>query len=88
MPSISGLTNQKSFYIDISRPRDEVTFLTDNIERLKDSLNDRTGDERTALDVVREKESNQNFEIRDKGPIEQQGERVRDRGKSDPELSR
>jgi len=88
MPSISGLTNQKSFYIDISRPRDEVTFFTDNVERLKSSLMDRTGDERTALDVVRDKESTQNFELRDKGPIEQQAERVRDRGKSGPELSR
>ena len=88
MPSLSGLTNQKSFYIDISRARDEVTFLTDNIKRLNTSLKERTGEERTALDLVREKESSQNFELRDKGPIEQQSERVRDRGKSGPELSR
>lgn len=88
MPSLSGLTNQKSFYIDISRARDEVTFLTDNIERLNHTLKERTGEERTALDLVREKESSQNFELRDKGPIEQQTERVRDRVKSSPELCR
>lgn len=88
MPSLSGLTNQKSFYIDISRARDEVTFLTDNIERLNNSLKERTGEERTALDLVREKEFSQNFELRGKGQIEQKTERVRDRGKSEPDLSR
>ena len=88
MPSLSGLTNQKSFYIDISRAREEVTFLTDNIDRLNNSLKEHTGEERTALDLVRERETSQNFELRDKGPIEQQNERVSDRGKSGPELSR
>lgn len=88
MPSLSGLSNQKSFYIDISRAREEVTFLTDNIDRLNSTLKERTGEERTALDLVREKESSQDYELRDKGPIEQQTDRLRDRGKSGPELSR
>ena len=88
MPSISGLTNQKSFYIDISRARDEVTFLTDNIDRLNTTLKERTGEERTALDLVRETESAQKFEQRDKGPIEQQNEHERERGKPNPGRSR
>lgn len=56
MPSLSGLTDQKSFYVDISRAKQNITFLTDNIERLRDTLKGRTGEEITALDLVREKQ--------------------------------
>lgn len=88
MPSLSGLTNQKSFYIDISRAREEVTFLTDNIERLNNTLKTRTGEDRTALDLVRETEATQRFDVRDKEPIDHQSERVLGREKSAPDLSR
>ena len=65
MPSISSLTNQKSFYVDISRARHEVSFLTDDVERLRDTLKSRTGEERTALDLAAEKGASLGFEQRD-----------------------
>jgi len=75
MPSISGLTTQKSFYVDISRARHEISFLTDNVDRLRETLNARTGEERSALDLVAEKERHQGFDQRSnevKAPQEEQ----------------
>ena len=92
MPSLSGLTNQKSFYIDISRARHEVTFLTDDIDRLRNTLKERTGEERTALDLLREKESAQGFDQKRNDQIERlrelTKETVRSIQRSEPELSR
>ena len=56
MPSLSGLTDQKSFYVDISRARQEVTFLTDNVDRLRETLKQQTGEERSTLDLFRERQ--------------------------------
>jgi len=56
MPSLSGLTDQKSFYVDISRARQEVTFLTDNVDRLRETLKQQTGEEKSALDLLRERQ--------------------------------
>ena len=56
MPSLSGLTDQKSFYVDISRARQEVTFLTDNIDRLRETLKQQTGEEKSALALSRERQ--------------------------------
>jgi len=53
---LSGLTDQKSFYVDISRARQEVTFLTDNVDRLRETLKQQTGEERSALDLFRERQ--------------------------------
>lgn len=72
MPSISILTEQKGFYLDISRAREEITFLTDNIKRLSTVLKERTGEARSALDVAREKAAKLGFENRSNSPIEKQ----------------
>ena len=82
MPSLSGLTDQKGFYTDISRAKHDVTFLTDDIARIKDTLIARTGDQKTALDLVREKDAVRDTDTRKPEPIQQQrtAEKTRDRG--------
>lgn len=88
MPSISGLTNQKSFYVDISRARHEVSFLTDDIDRLKTTLKARTGEERTALDLAAEKDAKLGFDGRSTDQTSQRDEPVIDRERTkSPEIS-
>ena len=72
MPSISILTEQKGFYVDISRAKEEITFLTDNIERLTAVLKERTGEAVSALDIARDKAAKLEFESRSASPIENQ----------------
>ena len=79
MPSLSGLTTQKSFYVDISRAKHEVSFLTDNVDRLRETLRAHTGEERSALDLVAEKEAKQEFDQRGPEPVKPQHERERNR---------
>ena len=79
MPSISGLTTQKSFYVDISRARHEISFLTYNVDRLRETLKARTGEERSALDLVAEKETHQGFDQRSTETKVPQEEREKDR---------
>ncbi|PHR55326.1 MAG: hypothetical protein COA43_15635 [Robiginitomaculum sp.] len=85
MPSVSGLTTQKSFYVDISRARHEITFLTDNIERVRDTLKEQTGDSLTALDIHREKEAALEIDTKTKEPIP---ELERERERPQPQRGR
>ncbi len=48
------LANQQTFYVDISRARDEAIILTDNREQLAETLEENTGEVLTALEAVGE----------------------------------
>ena len=49
-----ALTDQATFYVEVSRARDEVVVLTDNREQLAETLEERTGLRMTALEAVGE----------------------------------
>jgi conjugative relaxase-like TrwC/TraI family protein len=46
------LTNQKAFYVEISRARESATLITDNIQRLGETLKEQTGERIAALEAV------------------------------------
>ena len=48
------LGNQQTFYVEISRARDEAIILTDNREQLAETLEENTGEVLTALEAVGE----------------------------------
>lgn len=48
------LTDQQSFYVEISRARDSAVVLTDNIEQLTETLTANTGERLTALEAIGE----------------------------------
>lgn len=50
-----ALTDQATFYVEISRARDEVVVLTDNREQLAETLEERTGLRMTALEAIGER---------------------------------
>ena len=49
-----SLANQQTFYVEISRARDEAIILTDNREQLAETLEENTGEVLTALEAVGE----------------------------------
>ena len=48
------LTNQKTFYVEISRARESAILITDNVEQLAASLEHNTGERMTALEGIAE----------------------------------
>lgn len=88
MPSSSILSNQKSFYVDISRAREEITFITDDVERLNRNLKANTGEQLNALDLVREKEAAQGFDTHQSPPNEQQIDSSQQQSKPSRDISR
>ena len=48
------LANQQTFYVEISRARDEAIIVTDNREQLAETLEENTGEVLTALEAVGE----------------------------------
>ena len=48
------LANQQTFYVEISRARDEAIVLTDNREQLAETLEENTGEVLTALEAIGE----------------------------------
>ncbi len=49
------LANQQTFYVEISRARDEAIIITDNREQLAETLEENTGEVLTALEAVDER---------------------------------
>ena len=49
-----SLANQQTFYVELSRARDEAIILTDNREQLAETLEENTGEVLTALEAVGE----------------------------------
>ncbi len=49
-----SIANQQTFYVEISRARDEAIILTDNREQLAETLEENTGEVLTALEAVGE----------------------------------
>ena len=49
-----ALTDQATFYVEVSRARDEVVILTDNREQLAETLEERPGLRMTALEAIGE----------------------------------
>ena len=77
------LANQQTFYVEISRARDEAVILTDNREQLAETLEENTGEVLTALEAVGE--SLDAEEIARRVP---EKESVRDLGVEVPEIRR
>lgn len=50
MSSTEQMSNQKSFYVDISRVREEATLITNDVAGLTKRIEQNTGDRPTALD--------------------------------------
>ena len=50
-----ALADQATFYVEVSRARDEAVILTDNREQLAETLEERTGLRMTALEAVGER---------------------------------
>jgi conjugative relaxase-like TrwC/TraI family protein len=48
------LTNQKTFYVEISRARESATLITDDLTRLADTLDFNTGEQMTGLESIAE----------------------------------
>ncbi len=48
------LSDQQSFYVELSRARDHAVVLTDNIEQLTETLTANTGERLTALEAIGE----------------------------------
>ncbi|WP_170432918.1 MobF family relaxase [Ruegeria arenilitoris] len=55
MNSRGRLTTQKSFYVEISRAREQATMITDNPQRLKETLKTETGSREDALSLFLER---------------------------------
>ncbi|AHD03365.1 hypothetical protein [Leisingera methylohalidivorans] len=51
MRSTERLATQKSFYVEISRARDEAMLLTEDPDRLSKAIENETGIRQTALDA-------------------------------------
>ena len=77
------LANQQTFYVEISRARDEAIILTDNREQLAETLEENTGEVLTALEAVGE--SLDGSEIARRVP---EKESVRDLGVEPVEIAR
>ena len=52
-----NLVNQRSMYVGISRAKEEARIYTDNAEKLKDALKERTGEKSSALDRARDEKA-------------------------------
>ena len=52
---LGALADQATFYVEVSRARDEAVILTDNREQLAETLEERTGLRMTALEAVGER---------------------------------
>ncbi len=52
--SHAELTNQKTFYVEVSRAKDNATLITDNREQLAATLELNTGEREAALEVIGE----------------------------------
>ncbi|OUS06341.1 hypothetical protein A9Q96_10075 [Rhodobacterales bacterium 52_120_T64] len=63
MSSNEMLATQKSFYVGISRAKEGVTLVTDDVERLAKRLEKTTGDRVSALDAYMEKHISDQKEI-------------------------
>ena len=50
-----ALTDQATFYVEISRARDRAVVLTDNLDELVEMLESNTGEKATALDAMGER---------------------------------
>ena len=77
------LANQQTFYVEISRARDEAIILTDNREQLSQTLEENTGEVLTALEAAGE--SLDGSEIARRIP---EKESVRDLGVEPVEIAR
>ena len=69
-----ALTDQATFYVEVSRARDEVVVLTDNRQQLAETLEERTGLRMTALEAVGKRPGGREAEagrivLRDKEPL-------------------
>jgi conjugative relaxase-like TrwC/TraI family protein len=51
-PGLGGLTDQKTFCVDVSRTEYSVAVLTDDIELLAETLEENIGDRMTALEAI------------------------------------
>ena len=78
------LANQQTFYVEISRARDEAIILTDNREQLAETLEENTGEVLTALEAVGE--SLDAVEISPAHPREGERQRSRRRTSGDRAL--
>jgi hypothetical protein len=47
----ANLTTQRSLYVGISRAKDEVKVFTDNADKLREAVSDRTGEKEIALEA-------------------------------------
>lgn len=56
MSANERLATQKSFYVAVSRVKDEATLVTDEPDRLADKIQRQTGERPNALDVLRQEE--------------------------------
>ncbi len=63
------LTNQKAFYVEISRARESATLITDNIQRLGETLKEQTGERIAALEAAPKKISSPTPEITTSEPV-------------------
>ena len=52
---LGALADQATFYVEVTRARDEAVILTDNREQLAETLEERTGLRMTALEAVGER---------------------------------
>ncbi|MDE0520609.1 MAG: relaxase domain-containing protein [Boseongicola sp.] len=72
-----ALADQATFYVEVTRARDEAVILTDNREQLAETLEERTGLRMTALEAVGERvaeretapEPAPKIQIPDKAPV-------------------
>ena len=53
MTANERLSDQKSFYVDISRARNSAVLVTDNPDKLADKIEKNTGERPTALDSLK-----------------------------------
>ncbi len=54
------LTNQKTFYVELSRARKDVTLIIDNEEKVLNQLQNNSGDKITAIDSVKDHTEHKN----------------------------
>ena len=77
MTANEQLANQKSFYVSVSRARDDVTLITDNAEKLANRLEAQTGEKISALEAYIEAKKQQRLDRTEKTKEEHNTEKER-----------
>ena len=71
----TNLTNQKSFYVELSRARENITIITDDKDKLLNQLIKNTGEKTNAMDILDKERTTKS--VKDRMTLEIENEKLK-----------